>query len=85
MNATFLKITISALGLAALTLTPALAKSPRQARAQVPAAAAMDASVPSAFARGGPVVDSGRIIGTDPDPNVRLELQRDYPTYLGDN
>jgi hypothetical protein len=85
MNSTFLKIAVASLGLAALTIAPALAKSPRPIRSQVPAAVAMEPPVPFAYASGGPVVDGGRILGTDPDPNVRLELQRDYPTYMGAN
>jgi hypothetical protein len=31
------------------------------------------------------VESGGRIIGTDPDIQVRFELRRDAPTYLGDN
>lgn len=56
-----LAILMSAAALAAVVATPTLAASPRQA--------AMSAT--------GVVIVGDRIIGADPDVNVRFELRRD--------
>jgi hypothetical protein len=63
-----LKIALSAVALAALVAAPAVAKS-RQQVAPAPAYA------------NGTVVQDGRVIGTDPDANVRSELRRDGDWY----
>ncbi len=69
------KTALSALGLAMLIATPALAQKPAH---RAPAAA---------YASATPLVvaPEGRVIGTDPDPSIRFELGRDYTTYLGGN
>jgi hypothetical protein len=64
-----MKILLAAAALAALVTSPAFAQTARQ----YPAESAWAASVPSDA-----VIDEGMIIGQDPDPNVRLELRRDY-------
>jgi hypothetical protein len=70
-----LKVLIPVVGLVALVSTPVLAKSREHHAQPVHASAAT------------PVVVSpeGRVIGTDPDPAIRFELQRDWPTYQGAN
>ena len=58
--------------------SPAFARSDRHALSplahQLPAAVASDT-----------VIVGGRYIGRDPDPQVRIELHRDYNDYLGEN
>lgn len=69
--------------LATLAAVPAVAKHRYTVS---PQAAAAQASVPNGH--GGPGVDgytvisNGRIVGRDPDPNVRLMLMRDNVTNL---
>ena len=71
------KIVVTILGLAALVATPALAKKPvHHASASGPYASV---GAPA------PIVEEGRAVGTDPDANIRFELQRDYQTSLGAN
>jgi hypothetical protein len=67
-----------ALGLAALVATPALAakKAVHHNYNYAPDAYA------SATA---PVVEGTTYVGTDPDPAIRSELQRDWPTSIGAN
>src|ERR1035438_2881245 len=65
------KMTLIALGLATLVATPAFAQKPTHR------AYAADAYA-SAVTQ--PVVTEGRVIGTDPDPSIRSELQRDSST-----
>ena len=64
-----------ALGLAALVATPALA-----------AKKAVRHYTPDAYASAtAPVVEGTTYVGTDPDPAIRSELQRDWPTSIGAN
>jgi putative intracellular protease/amidase len=73
------KTVLMVLGLAALTATPALARHVHRAPAAGPYA-----SAPGALAA--PVVSDGRVvIGTDPDPQIRFELERDSATYTSTN
>ena len=66
------KMVVTVLGLATLVATPAFAQKPaHHATANAYASAAQPA----------PAVSSGYYIGTDPDPTVRFELNRDAPTY----
>jgi hypothetical protein len=70
------KLLFTALGLAALVATPALAKKPvHQTSASGPYASVVAPAQ---------TID-GRAVGTDPDANVRFEMQRDYATSLGAN
>ena len=72
------KMVLTALGLAALVATPALAQKPTH-RGHLQAA-------PYAAATASGVVSSdGRVIGTDPDPSIRSELVRDAATYTSSN
>jgi hypothetical protein len=65
------KIVLTAFGLAALIATPAFAqKHAHRAPADGPYAS---------------VVENGRAIGTDPDPQIRFELERDSSTYTTTN
>lgn len=60
------KIALSAIALAALVVGPAAAK----ARTHAPA-----------YDNGyhnGRVVVGGRVVGTDPDPNIRIQIRRDW-------
>jgi hypothetical protein len=65
-----------ALGLAALVATPALAAKKAVHHDYTPDAYA------SATA---PVVEGATYVGTDPDPAIRSELQRDWQTSIGAN
>ena len=74
-----MKKLVTALALTALAASPAFAAKKHPMIS--PDAAAAQASVPSE--QGNPAVDqytvivNGRIVGRDPDPNVRLMLIRD--------
>lgn len=59
--------------LAAVTLlaSPALA-APRQYRAAAPGYDALNTQAP--IPQAGVVVSAGRVLGQDPDPNIRLQL-----------
>ncbi len=67
------KMVLTVLGLAALVATPAFAQKPTHRTAASGAYAS--ATQPA------PIVSNGYAIGTDPDSNVRFELNRDAPTY----
>jgi len=68
-----MKKLVTALGLLAVLASPVLAQSRPVAHRDVRAPYAQSAAVPSDI-----VVDNGKVIGQDPDPNVRLELLRDH-------
>jgi hypothetical protein len=68
-----MKKLVTALGLLAVLASPVLAQSRPVAHRDARAAYAQSAAVPSDV-----VVDNGKVIGQDPDPNVRLELLRDH-------
>ena len=71
------KTLLTALGFVALLATPALAQKPAHHYASGPyASTAMPA--PAA-------IEEGRSVGTDPDANIRSELQRDWQTSQGAN
>ena len=68
------KFALSALGLALVIATPAFAQKHSHRASPVAASAAE------------PLVTSeGRVVGTDPDPSIRSELQRDWTTYTTSN
>jgi hypothetical protein len=71
------KMVLTVLGLATLVATPAFAQKPthRAANAGAYASAVQPA----------PVTSNGYNVGTDPDVNVRFELERDAPTYSTGN
>ncbi len=69
------KIALTALGLGLLIATPAMAQKPTHRASPLPAASAAEPSV----------VSQGRLVGTDPDPSIRFELQRDSSTYTTGN
>jgi hypothetical protein len=66
---------LTVLGLATLVATPAFAQKPTHHAANAYASAAQPA----------PVTSNGYNVGTDPDANVRFELERDAPTYSTGN
>jgi len=71
------KTLLSVLGLAAFVATPALAHKPvHHGYASGPYAS---------VAAPAPAVVGGRVVGTDPDANIRFELQRDWQTSQGAN
>jgi hypothetical protein len=75
MNTNFKRL-MTAAAVAVLFGTPALAAShaQRHVRAhQAPYAASHTVTAPD-----------GQVIGADPDPSVRFELNRDAPYYTGD-
>jgi hypothetical protein len=61
-----LKVVLSAVALAALVAAPAVAKSPTQQH-----------TAPTLAYRNSTVIQAGKVLGADPDPQVRLELRRD--------
>ena len=65
------KMVLTVLGLATLVTTPAFAQKPTHHAANAFASAAHPA----------PIVSNGYNLGTDPDANIRFELERDAPTY----
>ena len=69
------KMLVTAFGLAALAATPAFAQKHAH---RAPAG-------PYASVNEPPVVEGGRLIGTDPDAQVRFELGRDSSTYSSTN
>jgi hypothetical protein len=75
MNA---KLILSALGLVAMLVTPAMAQKTHK-RSVVPSSTVV-AEPGYGIAQRGDVQ-----IGTDPDPSIRSELHRDFPTALGAN
>ena len=70
------KIVLTAFGLAALIATPAFAQKHTH---RVPAYA------PYASINEPRLGENGRAIGTDPDPQIRFELERDSSTYTTTN
>ena len=67
------KMVLTVVGVATLIATPAFAqKATHRAPATGPYASA---------AHPAPIVSNGSYVGTDPDSNVRFELNRDAATY----
>ena len=66
------KMVLTVLGLPRLVAPPAFAQNPTHRAAPGPYASA---------AQPAPIVSNGYNLGTDPDANVRFELERDAPTY----
>jgi hypothetical protein len=64
------KIALTVLGLATLVATPAFAQKPTH-----------HAGAYASAAQAGPIVSNRYPVGTDPDANVRFELNRDSATY----
>jgi hypothetical protein len=67
------KMVLTVLGLATLVATPAFAQKPTHH--------AVNTNAYASTAQPAPVVSGGTYVGTDPDVNVRFELERDAPTY----
>jgi hypothetical protein len=63
-----LKVVLSAVALAALVAAPAVAKARTQ-------------TAPAPAYSNNAVIQDGRVIGTDPDANIRSELRRDGESY----
>jgi hypothetical protein len=68
-----MKLLITTLALATLVAAPAFAASPEHASSKRSAADYSYAYAPDSYT----VVSGGNVVGRDPDPNVRLQLQRD--------
>lgn len=68
------KMVLTVLGLATLVATPAFAQKPTHR-------AAANANGYASAGQPAPVVSGGYNVGTDPDANVRFELERDSATY----
>ena len=66
------KMVLTVLGLATLVATPAFAQKPTHRAATGAYASA---------AQPAPIVSNGYKVGTDPDPSIRFELERDATTY----
>jgi hypothetical protein len=71
------KTLLTAFGFVALLATPALAQKPVHHYASGPYASV---ATPAPAA-----IEEGRSVGTDPDANIRAELQRDWQTSQGAN
>jgi hypothetical protein len=71
-----LKRLMAAAAVAALFGTPALAASHSQRHVRVPQA-------PYAASHDAVTAPDGQVIGTDPDPSIRFELNRDASHYSG--
>lgn len=69
-----LKTILIAAGVAAVVAGPAFAKSHSHVQAQQAAAASTAVVAPD-----------GRVLGADPDVNIRAQLLRDYPALEGAN
>jgi hypothetical protein len=69
------KILLTAFGLAALIATPAFAQKHAHRTAAAPYASVNEPLV----------VEGGRVVGTDPDAQIRFELERDSSTYTSTN
>jgi hypothetical protein len=63
---------LTVVGLATLVATPAFAQKPTHHAAN---------GAYASTAQPAPVTSSGYNVGTDPDPSIRFELERDAPTY----
>jgi hypothetical protein len=66
-----MKVFLSVAALAVLVAMPAHAKTARATGAQYS---------PNTVVPWDAVIDEGKVIGQDPDANVRRELRRDYPS-----
>ena len=68
-----LKVVLSAVALAALVAAPAVAKSRTQHQTgQIPAYSHNE------------VIQDGKVLGTDPDANIRGQILRDGNSFLND-
>lgn len=78
-------VTGTVLALTALAASPAFAKSYHARMSAAPAIAsdAYAAAPGPAFVSSPPVIFDNKVVGQDPDPNVRLNLYRD-PGLLAD-
>jgi hypothetical protein len=66
-----LKVLLSVVGMAALVSTPMLAKQRAHDAQPAPAQASTSTTA---------VSPEGQVIGADPDPAIRFEIQRDWPS-----
>jgi hypothetical protein len=66
------KMALTVLGLATLIASPAFAQKPTHRAAN---------GAYASTAQPAPVTSNGYNVGTDPDPSIRFELERDAPTY----
>jgi hypothetical protein len=67
------KMVVTVLGLATLVATPAFAQKPTHHAA--------NGAYASTVQQPASVASNGYNVGTDPDPSIRFELERDAPTY----
>jgi hypothetical protein len=66
-----LKVLLSVIGMAALASTPVLAKQRAHDAQPAPAQAPTSTTV---------VSPEGQVIAADPDPAIRFEIERDWPS-----
>jgi hypothetical protein len=71
-----MKVLIATVALAAIFATPALARSP-QRNLQSDQFYGQGVERPHSINPAYDVYDGGKYLGSDPDPNVRLQLRRD--------
>jgi hypothetical protein len=76
------KTIISALAVIALLATPALAKTRKHQAVTTPGQGIYNTVAPNTLAS--PKVEAdGRVIGADPDPQIRTEMLRDFGSAVG--
>jgi opacity protein-like surface antigen len=78
-----MKTLVATVALAAVIASPALAQTARRApvqqyQSQYDQSYGRSENQPRSNHSGNDVYDQGHYLGTDPDPNVRLDLRRDY-------
>jgi hypothetical protein len=78
-----MKVLIATVALAAVVATPVLAQTadrrlPPQRNLQSDQSYGQSVERPHSINPAYDVYDSGQYVGSDPDPNVRLQLRRDY-------
>jgi hypothetical protein len=78
-----MRMLVATAALAAVIASPALAQSARRApvqqyQSQYDQPYTHYEGRPQAAPSGNDVYEAGQYLGTDPDPNVRLELRRDF-------
>jgi len=78
------KLVLTALGLATLVAVPASAQDVRSNYSRTRAYNSVDAYASATRYPSG-AYGAYHMIGTDPDPAIRSELQRDWPTYTTGN
>ncbi len=74
------KMLLTSIALTALVASPAFAKTHHPHRAAAPADAYSSYAAAPGYAAGpNAVIVDGTVVGADPDPSIRFQLERDPP------